>query len=150
MKAILTSMSDSSASFLIEKVERLADGLRLASAFLVVSCVVGLGSSAGVACHFLLTLARPMSGPEAWEPIAAALFGAMIGLGVSLPFLILFRLQARLAELDVRAEAHAREAAERAEQTARSIGEIAEAGMTGEWRISGMDVAQNLKALDDG
>ena len=150
MKAIVTQMSDGGASFLIQRVERLADGLRAASAFLVASCVIGLGGSAGVACHFVLTLARPMSGPEAWEPIAAGLFGALIGLGISLPFLILFRLQARLAELDVRAEAHAREAAERAEQTARSIGEIAEAGLTGEWRISGMDVAQNLKTLDDG
>jgi len=121
------------------RVYRLANGLRRAAALLVVSCVVGLGTASGVACYFLLTLARPLSGCQTWEALVAAGGGMLLGFGVSMPFFLLFRLQADLAEMDVRSEGHAIEAKARAAQTARSIKEIAEAGMSGEWRISAFE-----------
>jgi hypothetical protein len=121
------------------RVHRLANGLRRAAALLVVSCVVGLGTASGVTCYFLLTLARPLSGCDTWEALLAGGGGMLLGLGISLPFFILFRLQAELAEMDVRSEGHALEAKARAAQTARSINEIAQAGMSGEWRISSFE-----------
>lgn len=121
------------------RLHRLADGLRKAAALLVVSCVLGLGTASGVTCYFLLTLARPLSGCQPWEAGVAGAAGMLLGLGISLPFFILFRLQAALAELDVRTEGHALEAKAHAEETARSIQEIAEAGMSGEWRISSFE-----------
>jgi hypothetical protein len=95
-----------------------------------------------VTCYFLLTLARPLS-PTApiWEAGVASGAGMLLGLGIALPFFILFRLQAALAELDVRTEGHALEAKVHAEETARSIQVIAEAGMSGEWRISSFEGA---------
>lgn len=124
------------------RLHRLANGLRRASTLLVVSCVLGLGAASGVTCYFLLTLARPLS-PTApiWEAGVASGAGMLLGLGIALPFFILFRLQAALAELDVRTEGHALEAKVHAEETARSIQVIAEAGMSGEWRISSFEGA---------
>ena len=121
------------------QVERLARGLRRASSLLVVSCVLGIGMASAVACHFLLTIARPISGCELWESALAGFFGKVVGLGISLPFFVLFRLQAALAEIDVRTEEHALSTKETTDQVARSIQEIAEAGMSGEWRLSSID-----------
>ena len=127
------------------RVHRLANGLRRAAALLVASCVFGLGTASGVTCYFLLTLARPLSGCQTWEALAAGAGGMLLGLGISMPFFRLFRLQAELAEMDVRSEGHAIEAKARAAQTARSIKEIAEAGMSGEWRISTIEgLADNI------
>ena len=120
-------------------VQGLARGLRRAASLLVVSCVLGIGTASAVACHFLLTLARPMSGCELWESALAGFFGMVIGLGISLPFFVLFRLQAALAEVDVRTEEHALSTKETTDQVARSIQEIAEAGMSGEWRLSSIE-----------
>jgi len=127
------------------RVHRLANGLRRAATLLVVSCVLGLGVASGVTCHFLITLARPLSGCQLWEALLAGGGGMLLGLGISMPFFILFRLQAELAEVDVRTEGHALEAKARAAETARSIQEIAEAGMSGEWRIpTGERLAEDI------
>ena len=136
-------------------VQGLARGLRRASSLLVVSCVLGIGTASAVACHFLLTLARPMSGCDLWESALAGFFGMVIGLGISLPFFVLFRLQAALAEVDVRTEEHALSTKETTDQVARSIQEIAEAGMSGEWRLSSIEgltdaIGPSAGRSDDG
>jgi hypothetical protein len=123
-------------------VHRLANGLRRAATLLVVSCVLGLGAGSALTFKFVREhsgLLAPKS--TMWEIGVAAGVGMLLGLGISLPFFILFRLQAALAEVDVRTEEHAIEAKAQAAETARSIQEIAEAGMSGEWRISGLKAA---------
>lgn len=129
-----------------ERVHRLAAGLKRGSALLVLSCVVGLGFIFGLVCHFLLVLARgPLSsGSTPWEIAVAAGIGMLLGLGISLPFYVLFRLQAALAEVDIRLEEHAREANAKAAETARSIQELTDAGMSGEWGISGYNKATDV------
>ena len=94
-----------------------------------------------MACHFLLTLARPLTGCQPWEAATAGIFGMLLGLGISLPFFVLFRLQAALAEVDVRTEQHAMKTKATTDRVAKSIQEIAEAGMSGEWRLSSLQGA---------
>lgn len=74
--------------------------------------------------------------PDWWEPVVAGAVGVAIGLGLSIPFVLWFRLQADLAQVTVSMEEHARAQVHRAEETARSIRELADAGMSGEWGIS--------------
>ena len=66
------------------RVHRLANGLRRAATLLVVSCVLGLGAASGVACYFLLTLARPLSGCQIWEAAVAGGAGMFLGPYMSL------------------------------------------------------------------
>ncbi len=74
--------------------------------------------------------------PAWWEPVVAGVVGLLIGLGLSLPFAAWFRLQANLTHVQLAMERHTRKSSHKAEETARSIRELADAGMSGEWRIA--------------
>lgn len=74
--------------------------------------------------------------PPLWEPLLAALAGGVIGLGLAVPFVIWFRLQANLVHVQLSMEEHTRRASTTAEATVRSIQELADAGMSGEWNLA--------------
>ncbi len=76
--------------------------------------------------------------PAWWEPVVAGGVGVAIGLGLSIPFVQWFRLQADLAHVQVAMEEHARQSVDKAEETARSIRELTDAGMSGEWSVASM------------
>ena len=74
--------------------------------------------------------------PPLWEPLVASLVGGLIGLGLAVPFVIWFRLQANLVHVQLSMEEHTRRASTTAQETVRSIQELADAGMSGEWRLA--------------
>ncbi len=78
--------------------------------------------------------------PEWWEALLAGLTGGLIGLGLSTPFAQWFRLQASLVHVQLRMEENTRRTGEQAAATAQSIKEIADAGRTGEWRASELNM----------
>ncbi|MCP4867209.1 MAG: hypothetical protein GY898_00640 [Proteobacteria bacterium] len=84
--------------------------------------------------------------PAMWEPLAAAFVGVAIGLGTSMPFAIWLRLQANLVHVQLSMERNTRQTSTQAESTARSIRELADAGMSGEWRV-GMGSSDRLEVL---
>lgn len=72
--------------------------------------------------------------PPLWEPLLAGLAGGLIGLGLAVPFVIWFRLQANLVHVQLSMEEHTRRASSTAEATVHSIQALADAGMSGEWK----------------
>ena len=110
---------------------------------LVATSVLGLGLFFGVACFYLRSIGN-FSRPPEWEVFLATAGGMLMGFGLSLPFFLWFRLQSALAEVEIKLEQHAREANEQAAATTRSIQELADAGMSGEWRISGLTRTSDL------
>ena len=74
--------------------------------------------------------------PALWEPVAAGLMGFTIGLGLAVPFVIWFRLQANLVHVQLSMEEHTRRASFTAEATVQGIQALADAGMSGEWRMA--------------
>lgn len=85
--------------------------------------------------------------PAMWEPVAAGLVGVAIGLGTSMPFAIWLRLQANLVHVQLSMERNTRKSSTEAESTARSIRELADAGMSGEWRVAGLGTTDRLEAI---
>jgi|GEM_PF-3591210 len=84
--------------------------------------------------------------PELWEGAVAAAVGAFIGAGLSLPFGYWFRAQAGLMLVQLKMEENTRRAREEAAETARSVRNIAHAGMTGEWSALA-DSLDNIAAV---
>jgi len=84
--------------------------------------------------------------PGLWEPALAAIVGGIIGLGTSMPFAIWLRLQANLVHVQLSMERNTRHSSTRAEETARSMRELADAGMSGEWRV-GSNTTDRLAAI---
>ena len=76
--------------------------------------------------------------PVWWEPVVAGLVGGFIGFGLAVPFVIWFRMQATLVHVQLSMEEHTRLAEATARETARSIQELADAGMSGEWGFGAM------------
>jgi hypothetical protein len=76
--------------------------------------------------------------PALWEPVVAAGVGIAIGLGLSLPFALWLRLQANLVQVQLSMERNTRRTSTRTEETARSMRALADAGMSGEWRVDGV------------
>lgn len=72
--------------------------------------------------------------PPLWEPAVAGLLGLVIGLGLSIPFVIWFRLQANLVCVQLSMEEHTRLASSHSEATVHTIRALADAGISGEWR----------------
>ena len=110
---------------------------------LVATSVIGLGLFFGVACFYLRSIGN-LSTPPDWEVFLATAGGMLMGFGLSLPFFLWFRLQSALAEVEIKLEQHAREANKQAAATTRSIQDLADAGMSGEWRVSSLTRTSDL------
>jgi hypothetical protein len=69
-----------------------------------------------------------------WEPWAGFILGSVLGLALARPFAEWLRLQARLAHLQLRIEAHAQRTFVSSTTTVKHLREIADGQRTGESR----------------
>ncbi len=127
-------------------VRQQASALYKSAVSFVWTAMLGLGGVAAVVFYLLRDwkLGYKLH-PAFWEPLVAGAVGVVIGLGLSIPFVIWFRLQATLVHVQLSMEESGRMAHQTAKQTALSIRELADAGMSGEWRLE--PVADRTESL---
>ncbi len=133
------------------RVRELADTLHKRAFWMVGTAVGGLAAVFGVVFWLWRDWKLGYNvHPELYEPFVAAFIGGLIGLGLSMPFGYWFRIQAGLVLVQLRVEENTRKATETATMTHHSIQALADAGMSGEWRLGGPnDTTAQLHPVDD-
>jgi hypothetical protein len=114
-----------------------ASSLHKGAMVFVGTAMLGLGGALGV--FFFLWRDWKLGynvHPPLWEPLLAGMAGGLVGLGLAVPFVIWFRLQANLVHVQLSMEEHTRRASFTAEATVQGIQALADAGMSGEWRMA--------------
>jgi hypothetical protein len=135
-----------------EVVRAMARDLYRRAYWLTVTAVLGLGGVFGVMFYLWRDWKLGYNVNPAWfEGPAAGLVGALIGLGLSLPFAHWLRIQAGLVNVQLRMEESMRRTGQHAAETARTMREFADTGLSGEWRARdlGTDTTRRIRPPDD-
>lgn len=133
------------------RVRQGADRLYKRAYWFVVTAMAGLGTASSV----IFWLWRDWKlgynvHPAAWEPVLVFILGSITALGLAMPFSYWFRIQAGLVLVQLRVEENTRKATETAAMTHHSIQALADAGMSGEWRLAGPnDTTAQLNPVDE-
>jgi hypothetical protein len=136
--------SETDAEVLAHEVNKLSQTLWARAFWLVVTTTGGLAMVFGVMFYLWRDWKLGYGvHPPFYEAAIAAAVGAFMGAGMSLPFGYWFRAQAGLMLVQLKMEENTRRAREEAAETARSVRNIAHAGMTGEWSA----LADSLDAI---
>ncbi len=117
----------------------------------VVTAMVGLGSASSIVFWLWRDWKLGYNvHPAPWEPFVVFFLGGVTAMGLALPFAHWFRIQAGLVLVQLRVEENTRKATETATMTHHSIQALADAGMSGEWRLGGPnDTTAQLHPVDD-